>query len=487
MNFMMKCDYGQRNCLKLSSLILVAAWLTSCKTSETEKKALDQVFDPPPEVVVVDESDEDNVCVDSVEESEPTNGSVDGGSSCYQQTFYQPQAEETTKKVDVLFVTDTSGSLREERPSIAREIGAFVDELPQDVDYQMAVMLAHGSRGSGSGKLWKYKNDRHVLASSEMSFDEIRDQLVYKLTNVRTDSHSDGGEEGLYSLNRALDHGMLTAARAHGFFRPDAALAVIFIADENDICARYPDGVTPEPDPQGKEGPAFERDCGNILAESLYGRLKELQGDRPLMIAGILYNENSVIPQGGENEIGYGYLDLIRLAQGISIDLSGQRFHEGLEAIGALVNKKLTLRSRFPIEYSNIDSINMSVKVDGVEVPFEYLAETNEVHLTDDLGKEGSEILITYCVKVEQILDPPVSSDDSAGGSVGDEPADTTVGDGGAGGSTTDPVLEDPPPPTSDSGGTSPTVGTEPNDVPFQEPVDEDGDGIDDYTGEVLL
>jgi hypothetical protein len=228
-----------------------------------------------------------------------------GDVGCYSEKFIQPE-KEILKSVDLLFVTDTSGSLDVERGAVANGIDSFVAELPLDADYQVAVMLAHGSRSNHSGRLWKHGNHPYVLNSKTMSLPEIRSHLHANLTNVSSDWHSDGGEVGLYSLQRGLDKGPLTSSRAHGFFREDAALAVVFISDENDICAKIPEGVTRVYDPDRLELSAFARDCKGVSPETVLEAVKTLQGDRPFFIGGILYNNLSTIKNNGENELGYG-------------------------------------------------------------------------------------------------------------------------------------------------------------------------------------
>lgn len=439
-----KDDTSGTRFLFIVVLMMISNFIIGCKLSPTETQALSDAVGGSPDSPAVPDSQEPDI--------------IEHDASCFEEQYFQPAAE-ITKKIDILFVTDTSGSLDQERAQIASEIDSFVNQLPLDVDYQIAVMAAHGSRGSGSGKLVKIKSEPYVLRSSEMTVDQIRADLVKKLTLVQGDRFSDGGEEGLYSLNRALEHGMLTANRAHGFFREDAGLAVVFIADENDICARYPQGVVPVADPDRLEKPAFERDCGSITPESVLGHLKEVQGSRPLLIGGILYNENSVIPKGGENEIGYGYLDLIRLANGISVDLSGSRFHEGLATIGSLVTKKLHLITEYQLKNDNIDTFNINVLVDGAKVPFNYLPDLNEVQLTEYAGVENSKVSINYCLKVESILDPP------APGEI--------------------PPAE--PAPVDDGGSATDDSGNGGNGNTGSQQIDEDGDGYDDITHEVIL
>jgi hypothetical protein len=370
---------------RFSVALVLGALLSGCELTDEEKTALDDVLGNNSELPKEDSINEINKL-------------------CSEDIYYQPKAE-LTKKVDVLFVTDTSSSLDAERPDVAQEIRSFVNELPMDVDYQMAVMLAHGSKSTYSGKLYKASNEPLVLKSKQLTVDKIQSHLVNKLRNVKGDGGSDGGEEGLYSLQKSLKEDDLNNIRKQGFFRDDAALAIVFIADENDICARYPEGVKPVHDSNNSEGPAYARDCADVTHESVYKALKRAQGDRPLLISGIIYNEQSIIPRGGENEIGYGYSDLIRISNGVSIDLSGRRFHEGLSTIGSLVSKKLSLRTEFGLKRANIDRKSIVVKIDSVHATYNYIKESNEVHLTAYAGQELSEVNIFYC-EMEPCGDP---------------------------------------------------------------------------------
>jgi hypothetical protein len=316
--------------------------------------------------------------------------------ACFNERFVQPDAL-VTKSIDLLFVTDTSGSLNAERAAVADGIDAFVGELPADVDYQVAVMLAHGSRSNHSGRLWSKAGHGPVLSSKNQTLASIRSELRYLLTNVSGDRHSDGGEAGLYSFSRSLDHGPLTSSRAHGFFREDAALAVVFVSDENDICAVYPEGVLPVYDPERLEPSAKARDCAGITPESVHAKVKELQGSRPYLFGAIVYNNHDTYPRVGENEYGYGYLDLISLTGGVSVDMAGSHYADGLANIGSLVSTKLSLVMDFSLARQEIDVDSIQVQVDGVSTEYTYTGGTNEVHLSAS-GVARSVIDISYCL-----------------------------------------------------------------------------------------
>jgi hypothetical protein len=244
-----------------------------------------------------------------------------------------------------------------------------------------------------------------VLDSTKHSLEVIRAGLRAKLTPPRGDRGSDGGEMGIYSLLQTMKTKNLRDIRSQGFYRADAALAVVFIADENDICAIYPKGVGPVIDPNGQEPIVKKRDCKGVTAEGVYGLLRKLKGEQPITIAGIVYTPESKISSGDpsdewaqENEIGYGYLDLIRISNGMAIDLGSGKIAEGLSSIGKLTALKLALRLEFPLQNNlKVKSDSVEVKIDGHPTGnFRYEPATNQVHLTEG-GLAGSKIEVKYC------------------------------------------------------------------------------------------
>lgn len=317
---------------------------------------------------------------------------------CFNTRYVQPD-QPIARSLDLLFVIDTSGSLAEERGAIADGIDSFVQALPLDVDYRIAVMMAHSSRSNHSGFLWKKGSAKVVLDSQTMTPAEIRADLRHNLTHVSDDPHGDGGELGLFSFMRSVtEQGRIASIRAKGFYREDAALAVVFIADENDICAEYPQGVTPVRDPEGKEVTAKERDCGGVTARSVLDATRSFMGERPFLFGGIVYNDHQTYPRVGENEYGYGYLDLIELSNGISVDLANGNYTRGLSDIGLLVTDRLNLLHDFVLAHSPVDADSIEVWVDGDVADFSYDAGSNNVHVPD-AGIARSVIDIRYCLQ----------------------------------------------------------------------------------------
>lgn len=362
-------------------LALISLLATGCPLTETEQAAIDDAVGTPPE----------HEAPDTERANPPEN--------CFGISHYQPKAE-ITKEIDILFMVDTSGSLDAERRAIGDGVDAFVGALPADADVRIAVMMAHA--GNWSGKLYQYRDvGPYVLNTKTMNLSDIRTILRQRMEKVVTENETDGGEVGLYSLSRALDEDRLAEAKNLGFFRDQAALAVVFVADENDICARYPEGITPVYDPDRKEVPAFNKYCQDLTPEKVYLKLRDYQNGRPLLVSGIVYSEESVFPASGENEIAYGILDIVRANNGLLVDLAGGRIYEGLGRIGSLVTKRLNLVTEYSLDDKGreIDDSTIRVEVDGQAVPFAFQCEVSEVHLTDYAGLENSEVYLQYCLK----------------------------------------------------------------------------------------
>lgn len=323
---------------------------------------------------------------------------VDPTESCYTDQFQQPT--QSVGKLDILFVTDTSGSLDTERAAVANGIDAFVAGLSNNVDYNIAVMLGHGSTSAYAGRLYQHAAEPVVLTKSQ-GLAQIRTDLRTKLSSPLNDGGSDGGEMNLYSLNRAVtDAATFAGSQSFGFFRSDAALAVVFVGDENDICAEYPAGVTPVPDPQGSEPAAKARDCGGISPLSVYNNLKAKKGVKPLLVSSIIYLPGQAYPMTDENEIGYGMLEATDLSKGLKVNLAGTetQIANGLFDIGKLADSQLTLITKHTLSKPGAVSA-LEVRVDNqIESDFMFDTATREVHLNRP-GSAGSKVEIRFCVK----------------------------------------------------------------------------------------
>lgn len=351
----------------------------------------------------VDVSPEVKETLDDTFVTKPTaSGQVQVG-QCFEDQ-YAANPEAITRKLDIVIVPDTSGSINDERAAIANGFDSFIASLPEEIDFRIAVILGHSDRSSRMGKLYQKGTEPLVLDSELMTVPEITAALRYKLQNPAVDNYSDGGEMGIYSLTHAIRDN-LGEIQGQGIFRTDAALAVIFVADEQDICAEYPAGVIPVPDPQGGENRSKAELCLDENGEYLYSpnqivsELKELKGDIPLVVGGVIYNNLETISKIDENEIGYGYLEAIEIAGGISVDLANGDYGTGLSNLGKMAQVSIKPESDFPLSTNRVDVSSIEVFINGAKTTSYTLnSELNMVSLTSERDP-FSVVRVNYCEK----------------------------------------------------------------------------------------
>ncbi|MCB0386922.1 MAG: hypothetical protein KDD43_16120, partial [Bdellovibrionales bacterium] len=158
-----------------------------------------------------------------------------------------------THRLDILFVLDTSASMRDEHHAIAREINKFIAQLSADVSYRIGVLLAHGpySRALGVkvGSLYS-GDDQDVVIKGDEIRKELRQRvseadlntavakrvgeiLTKRLDKLPIDRSQAQGEAGLLNLYTALSGAQqLNEMKRQGFMRNEAALLVVSVADE---------------------------------------------------------------------------------------------------------------------------------------------------------------------------------------------------------------------------------------------------------------
>jgi hypothetical protein len=347
--------------------------------------------------------------------------------SCYVDQFQQP-TEQISHSVDILFVADTSGSMAPKRAKVADALYAFVGALPAGTDYRIGVILAHSSTDPNVGKLYSSSGSiPKVLNSSTMSQSTIQNDLK-QIMLAAPDYGNEEGEMGSYALLQALSPAKLSASRALGFFRPDAALAIVTISDENDICAVYPNPLPAGssipyqnypsmPGMTASERNIRNRDCANgISTDQVINAVKNVQGDRPYVISAVIHPElNYYNINAGNDSYGWGYADVVNQSHGVLVNIGDASYISGLSQIGALTTSKLNLLSEFTLTHSNVEPLSMKVLVDRNSVAFEYNVNQNEVHLSDQLGGALSEIEVNYCEKqVTPSPTPTVTSSPSS-------------------------------------------------------------------------
>ena len=288
---------------------------------------------------------------------------------------------EVTQELDVVFIVDNSDSMLVERQKIAEGMVQFAQNLGTDKDLRVAVVAANGPKGHGFAQVVG-----SVISGKDHS--SLAEQLKHNMSNMPKDPSDAQGEVGLtatYGLISQASH--LQQAKNQGLFREKAALMVVYVSDENDVCYDYeatgarPNYVYPGEDrgAQGAPGDGIGRDpyeartfmangvCKNVgrngenmSPDLVYRALRNLKGAQPIILSGILYLREGHIPEATgpykyEKEKGRGYLDLIErkdLNQGKAYDLADKDFGKHLanmaRTAGVRMEYETDITMKFP-------------------------------------------------------------------------------------------------------------------------------------------
>lgn len=156
-------------------------------------------------------------------------------------------------EVDILFVTDNSGSMFKEQQEMANRFPGFLDSI-FDLDYQIAIITTDVSaspdnpadefNGNGAlqdGKFVQFPSGQTVLSNTDQSASVHGQNILdFQNTVARPESAAcdndpnfedcpSGDERGIYAVNMALDR-----AENSSFFRPGGHLAIVILSDEDE-------------------------------------------------------------------------------------------------------------------------------------------------------------------------------------------------------------------------------------------------------------
>ncbi|HVG64404.1 MAG TPA: VWA domain-containing protein [Hyalangium sp.] len=255
--------------------------------------------------------------------------------------------------VDILWVVDDSGSMTNQRQTLSNNFARFLDELLSlQVRFQMGVISTnYNDRGTlrGTTKIITNAtpNPRQVFLQNT-TFPPSRARL----------------EQGLRMLELALTEPNLSGANA-GFLRPNAALAVIVVTDEDD--SSFGDPAYYARFLRSLKGPGNE----NLSSLSIIG------GTTP----DGCFPPGEEIYFGGLAEPAFRYSSVATKTGGIIGSICAVSFEETLLKIATALN---TLRRVFALSLKP-DPATITVLVNGTAVPrdvvngWQYRSETQSI------------------------------------------------------------------------------------------------------------
>lgn len=149
-----------------------------------------------------------------------------------------------SKKLDILFVVDNSGSMSDEQQKMGEKINSFLDSL-HDVDWQLAITTTDVSDGTYGlkGEFLTFEGtNSHVLSAKTPNYEHI-----FKKTIQRSESYNcsnncpSATEQPLRASILAIEKRNTSNS---GFFRNGADLGLMILSDEDEM-STGPSNATP--------------------------------------------------------------------------------------------------------------------------------------------------------------------------------------------------------------------------------------------------
>jgi hypothetical protein len=185
----------------------------------------------------------------------PLNGgqSIDNGK--FRTDFFTFSKDKPPTKVDVLFVVDNSGSMRDEQTKLTAALSSFVDTL-EDVDWQIGITTTDLNPASPyymMGKLVKMEGTAsRILTRRTTNYEQVfLDTVMANGTPLNCNSPGypvcPSGNEQPLEASRQIVKNRATANNA-GFFREGSDFVVIALSDEDEMStgAEHPEATTAE-------------------------------------------------------------------------------------------------------------------------------------------------------------------------------------------------------------------------------------------------
>ncbi|HYV50099.1 MAG TPA: VWA domain-containing protein [Myxococcaceae bacterium] len=282
--------------------------------------------------------------------------------------------QQSQGRVDILWVIDDSGSMANQRQTLGSNFRRFFDRLVQlQVNFQIGVISTNSSDGG-----FIRGTTRIITNNTPNPEDVFIDNTTFPASRARW-------EMGLRMMQIALSPPVINNQNA-GLLRPDAALAVIVVSDEDD----------------GSIGEAgyyarFLRGAKGKGNESL-ASFSAIAGTLPFGCT----PPGEEIYWGSEADPAFRYSEVQLQTGGIFGSICDATFENTLIQIAEALN---TLRRTFPLSVDP-DPSTIQVTVNGAVVPkdpflgWQYQADTRTVtFLGTYIPPPGASIVIKYAVK----------------------------------------------------------------------------------------
>ncbi len=266
---------------------------------------------------------------------------------CTEQALHRNTAvdvfsQELAQAVDVLFVVDDSVSMKQEQELLAEGFFRFIERIDgEELSVQLGVVTTDMDRMNPEAGL--------LIGEPPILTPEDPDYVAAFMERVQVGTEGSDKEQGLEAAQVALEH-----PENEGFVRDGAALAIVFISDENDcsnddtlldesdgsLCYEYDEALSPVTD--------FIRSYQGMKGK-----------DSRVVVSGII---GPRVSEGCEDSWpGLRYQTVIEALDGVNGSICESNYEELLDDMGSRIAGPIRV---FQLTYAAIEE-TIEVSVDG--------------------------------------------------------------------------------------------------------------------------
>lgn len=337
-----------------------------------------------------------------------------------ESSTYEQKATYTARKLDVLFVVDSSGSMDNFQQNLVNNFSSFINRfITKGYDFRIAVTTSEAYRyphfmaQSGCSGISYCNEYRTWFRKGSSSPNYVLDNVLYDLTqesekvrlkndfiaNAHMGTDGSGDERAFASFQAALSYSTntdLSPSPNKNFHRPDAFLAVVIISDEEDF-SQSGNSLN-----ESYTNPALYPVANyKTFLETFTGG--QASGDFSVSTISILDSAclDTLDPTGSiGRKIGTRYMELADLTGGTKNSLCNP-FDTTLDNISASIEDQGT--ATFVLVRTPVIS-TIVLKVDGVLVPqsdtqgWSYNASNKTIKINGSIYKpnNGAEIKLSF-------------------------------------------------------------------------------------------
>jgi len=365
-----------RPVIKFVLMMSIATSVISCKEEEFYEKEyiqtiqedyedsiVEDIFDPASTTDDNDGTTGDNGGGTTGDNGGGTTGDNGGGANLVPVSDSFTQSA-NNNKLDILWVVDNSGSMREEQAALAYNFDIFINKfIEKGIDFKMSITTTD-TRGNNAGK--PVKDSLTKLTSEKLA--ENEQQFLQDFANmIQVGTRGWGIEKGIKASE------VFSNQFANHHFRKDAYFVIVYVSDEADQSNKTPENHL-------KQISKWKDNAGLVKTYSIVN-------------ISTPYNPSQYLVPGYER-----YEAMSNLTGGYISDINDS-FHTTLENMG---NDIAELSESFPLSQKPYDENVIKVFVNGSEVVsgWEYDSQSNTIKfLSGSVPASNANINVAYEVE----------------------------------------------------------------------------------------